>query len=76
MLLKIGLLVLHYERQTFWLVSRLRDGLEIEMFLHLREIEEGLCFHCSLSVCLCVCPAMLVNKIQAKRMNRFGRSLH
>ena len=25
------------------------------------------------AVCLCVCPAMLVNKIPAKRMNRFGR---
>ena len=25
-------------------------------------------------VCMCVCPAVLVNKIPAKRMHRFGRS--
>ena len=51
--------------------------------LHLHEIVEELYFHCSLSVCLpvclcvcvCVCPAMHVNKIQAERMNRFGRGL-
>ena len=32
--------------------------------LHLHEIVEGLYFHCSLSVCVCVCPALLVNKFQ------------
>ena len=45
--------------------------------LHLHEIVEGLYFHCNLSVCLCVCvsvcPALIVNKIPAERMNRFGR---
>ena len=36
---------------------------------------EGLYFHCSLSVCLSVSPALalLVNKIPAERMYRFGR---
>ena len=47
------------------------------IFLHLHKIVEGLYFHCSLSVCLCVCvsvrPALLVNKILAQRMNRVGR---
>ena len=54
-------------------------------FLHLHKIVEGLYFHFSLSVCLCVrvsvcpcvcvsvCPAFLVNKILAERMHRFGR---
>ena len=42
-------------------------------FLHLHEIVEGLYFHCSLSVCLCVCPAILVNKILAERMQRLRR---
>ena len=47
--------------------------------LHLQEIVEGIYFHCSLSVCLCVCeclsvcPEILVNKIPAERMHRFGR---
>ena len=49
-------------------------------FFHLHEIAEGLYFHCSLSMCLCVCecvkvcvcPALLVHKIPAERMNRFG----
>ena len=47
------------------------------MFLHLHEIEEGLYFNCSLSVCLSlclsVCSALLVNKIQAEPMHQFGR---
>ena len=43
------------------------------IFLHLHEIVEGLYFHCSLSVCVSVCPALLVNKIPAERMHRFGR---
>ena len=42
-------------------------------FLHLHEILEGLYFHCSLSVCLSVCPALLVNYIPAERINQFGR---
>ena len=34
-------------------------------FLHLHEIVEGLYFHCSLSVCVCVCPAeLLLTKIK------------
>ena len=47
-------------------------------FLHLYEIVEGLYFHCNLSVCLSVClwvwlfPALLVSKIPAERMTRFG----
>ena len=28
------------------------------------------------SVCLCVCPALLVNKIPTERMHRFGRGFH
>ena len=28
------------------------------------------------SVCLSVCPALLVNKIPAERMHRFGRGFH
>ena len=47
--------------------------------LHLHEIVEGLYFHCSLSVCVCVSVCLsvcvsgwiLVNKIPAERMNRF-----
>ena len=54
--------------------------IRFTLFLHLYEIVEGLYFHYSLSVCLSVyqcvcvsvCPALLVNKIPAKRMNRFG----
>ena len=52
-------------------------------FLHLHEIVEGLYFHSSLSVCLCVCVSVclcvcvsgsfLVNKIPAERVHRFGR---
>ena len=40
---------------------------------HLHEIVETLYFHCSLSVCLsvCVCPALLVNKIPVERMHWF-----
>ena len=35
-------------------------------FLHLHKVVEGLYFHCSLSVCLCVCVSgILVNKIPA-----------
>ena len=49
----------------------------LEYFLHLHEIVEGLYFHCSLSVCLSVCVCVsgciLVNKIPAERMHRFGR---
>ena len=43
--------------------------------LHLHEIMEGLYFHCSLSVCVRVCLSVClsVNKIPAKRMNRFWR---
>ena len=43
--------------------------------LHLHEIMEGLYFHFILSVCVClsVCPALLVNKIPAEWMHRFGR---
>ena len=37
------------------------------------RIVEGLYLYCSLSVCLSVCLTLLVNKILAKRMNRFGR---
>ena len=52
----------------------------LRAFLHLHEIVEGLYFHCSLSVCVCVCVCLsvcvsgwiLVNKIPAERMNRFG----
>ena len=47
-----------------------------KIVLHLHEIVEGLYFHFSLSVCvclcLCVCPTLLVNKIPAERMHRFG----
>ena len=49
---------------------------DLNRFLHLHEIVEGLYFHCSLSVCVClclsVCPALLVNKIPPERMHRFG----
>ena len=37
------------------------------------KIVEGLYFHCNLSVCVSVCPALLVNKIPAERMNLFRR---
>ena len=43
------------------------------VFLHLHEIVEGLYFRFSLSVCVSECPALLVNKIPAERMHRFGR---
>ena len=56
------------------------------MLLHLNEIVEGLYFYFSLSVCVCVCvyvcvcvcvcvcvSGILVNKIPAERMHRFGR---
>ena len=33
----------------------------------------AVCLRVCLSVCLCVCLMLLVNKIQAERMNRFGR---
>ena len=46
----------------------------LEHFLHLHKIVEGLNFYCSLSECLSVCPALLVNKIPAERMHRFGCS--
>ena len=35
-----------------------------KLLFYLHEIVEGLYFHCSLSVCVSVCPALLVNKIQ------------
>ena len=48
------------------------------VFSHIYEtIVEGLYFHCNLSLCVCVyvcvCPTLLVNKIPAEWMNRFGR---
>ena len=57
--------------------ARGRCRMKMLPWLHLHEIVEGLYFQCSLSVCLCVClsvcQALLVNKIPAERMNRFGR---
>ena len=51
-----------------------RKLLSIFFCLHLHEIVEGLYFHCSLSMCLClcVCQVLLMNKIPAERMHRFG----
>ena len=46
-------------------------GTFTNQFLHLHEIVERLYFHFSLSVCLCVCPALPVNEIPAERMNDF-----
>ena len=71
-----------YEPCTSWrlfLLFKTRNKSFFYAFLLLRknlhEIVEGLYFHCSLSVCVClsVCPIFLVNKIPAEIMNRFGR---
>ena len=48
-----------------------------KLLLHLYKIVEGLYFTafslCVLSVCLSVCPALLVNTIPANWMHQFGR---
>ena len=47
-------------------------NIRYEHFLHLYEIVEGLYFYFSLTVCACAC--LSVNKIPAKRMDRYGCS--
>ena len=60
-------------KKVSWLLKKIvftkTNENKESQFLHLHEIEEGLYFHCNLSVC----PALLVNKIPAKRMHQFGR---
>ena len=63
------------------MLSFVINSLNCSSSLHLHDFVEGLYFHCSLSVCLCVCvcvclsvcPEILVNKIPAEQMHRFGR---
>ena len=68
------------EREMSDFITISKDLLETVsegfFFLHLHDIVEGLYFHSSLCVCVClsVCVSrFLVNKIPAERIHRFGR---
>ena len=66
-----------YKKRKQMKTSKRIKGNAMITLLHLHEIVERLYFHCSLSVCLfvclSVCPALLLNKIQAERIYRFRR---
>ena len=81
--------VLNYISWIFHLFEQvlLTWHLELHIILTLKQLRTPACYTSTkswrgyiftavclcVSVCLSVCPALLVNKIPAKRMHRFGR---